>query len=113
VIAETARWVVVMYAGQVVESGSTLDIFENPLHPYTRGLLRSVPSVGRRAKFGRERLKEIPGMVPSLYDLPPGCAFNPRCPDVMDVCRRYRPKMTERGDTHSACCWLLDERADP
>ncbi len=108
VIAETAQWVVVMYAGQVVESGRTIDIFDHPLHPYTQGLLRSVPIIGRRARFGRERLKEIPGVVPSLYDLPPGCAFNPRCRQAMDICRKQPPPQVTRESDHQARCWLLE-----
>jgi peptide/nickel transport system ATP-binding protein len=68
---------VVMYAGRVVEEASTAALFEEPLHPYTQGLLRSVPRIGQRAKLGRERLTEISGMVPSLYELPDGCTFIP------------------------------------
>ena len=105
VVAETAQRVVVMYAGRVVEEGKTADIFENPLHPYTQGLLQSVPVIGRRARFGRERLKEITGMVPSLYDLPVGCAFHPRCPHAMEKCRLHRPVFTEHGDGHRVRCF--------
>ncbi len=111
VIAETAQWVVVMYAGQVVESGPTADIFDQPLHPYTRGLLRSVPIIGRRAKYGRERLREIPGVVPSLYALPTGCAFNPRCRHAMDICRREPPPLADQETSHQARCWLLNGKA--
>jgi oligopeptide/dipeptide ABC transporter ATP-binding protein len=113
VIAETAQRVVVMYAGQVVECGSTLDIFDTPLHPYTQGLLQSVPVIGRRAKFGRTRLQEIPGVVPSPYGLPPGCAFNPRCPHTLAICRQTPPPTVERSLTHHARCWLLERNQRP
>ncbi len=109
VVSETAQWVVVMYAGKVVEEGRTVDVFENPLHPYTRGLLRSVPIIGRRAKLGRERLQEITGIVPSLYELPEGCAFNPRCSEVMDICRKAYPVLTGENGGHRARCWLLNQ----
>jgi peptide/nickel transport system ATP-binding protein/oligopeptide transport system ATP-binding protein len=108
VIAETAQWVVVMYAGKVLESGRTLDIFDTPRHPYTQGLLRSVPVIGRRTSQGRTRLQEIPGVVPSLYDLPQGCAFNPRCPHTMEICRQKPPPLTKQTATHRASCWLLN-----
>ena len=113
VIAETAQWVVVMYAGRVVESGPTVDIFDHPRHPYTQGLLGSVPVVGRRAKFGRARLREIPGVVPSLYDLPSGCTFSPRCLQAMDVCRHRPPPVFKPNPSHRARCWLLDRNATP
>ena len=106
VIAETAQWVVVMYAGRVVEEGPTLDIFENPLHPYTRGLLKSVPIIGRRARYGRQRLQEITGVVPSLYELPQGCAFHPRCKDAKERCLKERPQMSSMSEVHRVRCWL-------
>ena len=107
VIAETAQRVVVMYAGRVVEHGLVTDIFDNPLHPYTQGLLNSVPVIGRRAKYGRNRLQEITGVVPTLYDLPVGCAFHPRCNRAMDICRREQPPMIDNSNLHQARCWLL------
>jgi oligopeptide/dipeptide ABC transporter ATP-binding protein len=85
VVAETCDEVVVMYAGQVVEQGTAREIFARPLHPYTAGLLRSVPTPGRGT---RGRLVEIPGMVPSLDRLPTGCRFQDRCPQVQDRCRQ-------------------------
>lgn len=112
VIAEMAKWVVVMYAGQVVEEGRTEDIFDNPLHPYTQGLLQSVPIIGRRAMSGRQRLREITGVVPSLYDLPKGCAFNPRCSEAMDICRFNKPEMTDikaEGEGRRVRCWLHNQ----
>jgi oligopeptide/dipeptide ABC transporter ATP-binding protein len=109
VIAEMADWVVVMYAGRVVEEGSTLELFENPLHPYTAGLLNSVPVIGRRAKHGRQRLQEITGVVPSLYELPRGCTFHPRCPHKSEVCLRDYPEMLQVNKNHRVGCWLHGE----
>ncbi|MCD4721311.1 MAG: ABC transporter ATP-binding protein [Desulfobacula sp.] len=93
VIAEIAQRVVVMYAGKVVEEGPTKDLFENPKHPYTKGLLQSIPILGRRAKYGRDRLTEIPGIVPSLYELPKGCSFQPRCQECIPECRVTLPDL--------------------
>jgi peptide/nickel transport system ATP-binding protein/oligopeptide transport system ATP-binding protein len=106
VIAEIAQRVVVMYAGKVVEEGSTLAIFEDPKHPYTQGLLKSIPKLGERARHGRHRLKEISGIVPSLYDLPSGCRFGPRCTQSMGVCRQSVPELTDLGDGHRVRCCL-------
>lgn len=106
VIAEIAQRIVVMYAGKVVEEGASLAIFEDPKHPYSRGLLKSIPKLGERSRHGRERLKEISGIVPSLYDLPPGCSFYPRCPEAMEVCRENPPKMIDLGERHLVRCWL-------
>ena len=102
VIAETAQRVVVMYAGRVVEEASTQALFEDPLHPYTQGLLRSVPRMGQRARHGRERLAEISGVVPSLYDLPEGCTFHPRCrrPKRSAAARCQQLKDAGRRTTH-------------
>ncbi len=86
VIAEMAQRVVVMYAGQVVETGTVYEIFEDPQHPYTRSLLQSVPKLGSRSANGRHRLHEIPGMVPSLANLPKGCTFRDRCPIAGPEC---------------------------
>jgi oligopeptide/dipeptide ABC transporter ATP-binding protein len=106
VVAEIAQRIVVMYAGRIVEEGTTRDIFENPKHPYTKGLLRSVPRMGERSRMGRTRLQEISGIVPSLYDLPKGCAFNPRCPHVMAVCRETPPEFFDLGGIHRMRCYL-------
>jgi peptide/nickel transport system ATP-binding protein/oligopeptide transport system ATP-binding protein len=108
VIAETAQRVVVMYAGRVVEEASTATLFEDPQHPYTRGLLRSVPRMGQRARVGRERLAEISGVVPSLYDLPEGCAFHPRCPEADKICRRESPQITDAGGGRRIRCWMRE-----
>ena len=100
VVAETADRVVVMYAGRKVEEGGVDDIFERPLHPYTRGLIGATPSA-TRTRSGR--LVEIAGSVPGLDALPAGCAFANRCPLVMDRCRAARPPLIARGDRQVAC----------
>ncbi|NTV42561.1 MAG: ABC transporter ATP-binding protein [Syntrophobacteraceae bacterium] len=84
VVAEVAEQVIVMYTGRVVEEAPVLELFENPLHPYTQGLLRSIPSSA--AGRGKKRLDAVPGVVPSLLDLPPGCKFNTRCPHAFAPC---------------------------
>jgi len=106
VISEIAERVIVMYAGKIVEEGGTEAIFEDPKHPYTQGLLRSIPKLGDRSKHGRQRLKEISGMVPSLYELTPGCSFSPRCSETMGICKEKPPEFKELGDGHSVRCWL-------
>jgi oligopeptide/dipeptide ABC transporter ATP-binding protein len=102
VIAELADEVVVMYAGRVVERGPVDDLFYEPLHPYTRGLLRSIPVLGSRS---RERLASIPGMVPSLLALPAGCVFRPRCSERMPSCHEL-PSLVEVRPKHKVSCWL-------
>jgi oligopeptide/dipeptide ABC transporter ATP-binding protein len=106
VIAETARRVIVMYAGKIVEQGRVEDIFENPCHPYTQGLLGSIPS--DRAIREKSRLTEIKGMVPSLLDLPRGCLFHPRCPRKMEICEENNPALFEPQPGHQAACWLWE-----
>ncbi|MBT8367915.1 MAG: ABC transporter ATP-binding protein [Deltaproteobacteria bacterium] len=106
VIAEIAVRILVMYAGKVVESGPTDTIFEDPKHPYTQGLLKSIPKLGERAKHGRRQLQEITGIVPSLYDLTDGCRFYPRCPHAMGICNQSVPELIEVGDSHRARCYL-------
>jgi len=109
VIAETARRVVVMYAGRKVEEASVAALFETPLHPYTVGLLRSVPSLEPDSDDGRRRrLTEIPGMVPSLLDIPPGCRFAPRCPFATEECVAAEPPLTEHRPGQWAACWHTD-----
>jgi len=105
VIAETAQRMVVMYAGRVVEEAATTELFDEPLHPYTQGLLRSVPRIGRRVQHGRERLAEIHGVVPSLYELPDGCAFHPRCGEADKICRHQMPPVTELAGNRRIRCW--------
>jgi oligopeptide/dipeptide ABC transporter ATP-binding protein len=103
VIAEMAQHVAVMYAGKVVEYADADTLFSNPCHPYTRGLMDSIPVIGRKTVNGR--LKTISGIVPSLFELPSGCLFSDRCPDVFDTCRRERPEMVRLGDHHHARCF--------
>jgi len=110
VVAEIAQRVVVMYAGKVVEEGDTVAIFEDPKHPYTQGLLKSIPKLGQRSRHGRERLKEIAGIVPSLYELPPGCSFYPRCPQKMELCQDHGPELVDTGGNHCVSCWLHSSR---
>jgi oligopeptide/dipeptide ABC transporter ATP-binding protein len=106
VIAEIAQRVIVMYAGKVVEEAKAIAIFEDPKHPYTRGLLQSIPKMGQRSIQGRQRLKEISGMVPSLYELAGGCHFSPRCPHAMEICSKNPPQMTDLGAGHLVRCFL-------
>ncbi|MHB0885706.1 MAG: ABC transporter ATP-binding protein [Bacillota bacterium] len=101
VIAEMAERVVVMYAGQIVEEAPVDDLFESPLHPYTLGLLKSIP----RLDSGRERLHVIEGMVPSLVDLPAGCRFRPRCPEAIDRCAHETPVLLPDGPGRYVRCW--------
>ncbi len=106
VIAEMASRVIVMYAGKVVEEAPVKELFKEPLHPYTKGLLGSVPVIGRKAQTGR-RLHEIPGTVPSLLEMPRGCRFHPRCPKMMDVCSGEEPPTIHMGGDRRVCCWLF------
>jgi oligopeptide/dipeptide ABC transporter ATP-binding protein len=108
VIAEMVRRVLVMYAGKIVEEARTRTLFEDPRHPYTMGLLKSIPRLGDKFRVGKIRLAEIPGVVPSLYDLPPGCKFSTRCPSVMDLCREKEPELKEIGEGHYCSCWLME-----
>ena len=103
VVAETAQRVVVMYAGRKVEEASVLDLFDRPLHPYTRGLMASIPR-GRHAA-SRRRLAEIPGIVPSLREPIIGCAFAPRCGQATERCRVEAPPLEDRGAGHTVACW--------
>ena len=111
VIAEMVSRVLVMYAGKVVEEARTKTLFESPRHPYTMGLLRSIPRLGDKFRVGKTRLNEIAGVVPSLYALPPGCKFSTRCPRVMDVCREREPMLTEIGEGHFCSCWLTEKNS--
>jgi oligopeptide/dipeptide ABC transporter ATP-binding protein len=105
VVAESAARVVVMYAGKVVEEADVYNIFEHPLHPYTEGLLESIPRIDRSEKK-KARLTEIQGVVPIPSQLPDGCHFNPRCPKVMDVCRHENPELKKESEDHQVRCWL-------
>ncbi len=104
VIAESAERVIVMYAGQIVETGTVDDIFDAPAHPYTNSLLKSVPILGRRAKYGRQALQEISGTVPDPADLPKGCAFSNRCPNVENICQNNAPSLNNQSPEKSVRC---------
>jgi len=103
VIAETCDRVAVMYAGRIVEIGPVADVIHRPAHPYTEGLMASIPS----AAGERERLAQIDGAMPRLNEIPRGCAFHPRCPRVFERCRVERPDLADAGATHAAC-WLRE-----
>jgi peptide/nickel transport system ATP-binding protein len=105
VVAEMAQRVVVMYAGRKVEEAPIEELFANPRHPYTRGLLGSMPHLGDSVNETGKRLVEIPGMVPSLRDPAPGCLFAPRCPNVIERCTRDAPPLERHGAGHWAACW--------
>ncbi|HUP45877.1 MAG TPA: ABC transporter ATP-binding protein [Thermoanaerobaculia bacterium] len=125
VVAEFCERVVVMYTGRVVEQATVRDLFASPAHPYTRGLLKSLPTVAKKALPQTEaeahseynprpgRLPTIPGMVPPIYALPPGCKFNPRCPDVMDICLGQEPARMLVAPGHDARCYLHGDESDP
>jgi peptide/nickel transport system ATP-binding protein len=105
VVAETCQRVIVMYAGKVVEEAPAVALFGNPRHPYTQGLIRSIPRVDRAAEH-KERLEAIPGTVPSLLNPPPGCRFAQRCRFASDVCRQAMPPLKEVGPGHFVRCVL-------
>lgn len=106
VIAQMVERVLVFYAGQIVERAQINDLYEKPKHPYTKGLIKSIPRIGNK----RQRLDTIQGMVPSPFEFPQGCRFNPRCEHAMDICKEKEPPEVDVGDRHSAKCWLhVDE----
>jgi peptide/nickel transport system ATP-binding protein len=107
VIAETAQKVIVMYAGRIVEKADVKMLFATPLHPYTQGLLGSMPAPGNIRK--KERLIDIKGMVPKLTEMPEGCSFCPRCQKSMEVCRKMRPEPFEFQPDHWVACWLYQK----
>ncbi|HVC52443.1 MAG TPA: ABC transporter ATP-binding protein [Stellaceae bacterium] len=108
VIAETAHRVAVMYAGRIVEVGPVRAIVDAPSHPYTVGLMASIPRIGGR----RGRLKQIDGAMPRLSEIPPGCAFHPRCPAAFDRCRRARPDLLPVTESEAACWKYAEARVD-
>ena len=111
VIAEVSDRVVVMYAGEVMEYSLIDTLFLTPAHPYTIGLLASVPELGAKFRRGKLPLREIPGVVPNLIRLPAGCHFSPRCEKAMDRCRKERPPLFRLDEDHGARCWLLEKEA--
>ena len=108
VIAETADRVAVMYAGRIVEVGPVQDVIKRAQHPYTHGLMGSIPVI----RHDVDELTQIDGAMPRLTDIPSGCAFNPRCPRVFEYCRIERPELVDVGATRAAC-WLFDEARRP
>ena len=109
VVAQMASRVVVMYAGQVVEEASVLDIFERPFHPYTQGLLKSMPQLGNRRANKTKRLNEISGTVPPLTQTIAGCKFVERCRHAFGKCRQQQPQLLAVDDRQRARCWLKDD----
>jgi len=109
VIAETADRVAVMYAGRIVEIGPVADVIHRPQHPYSVGLMGSIPSIVDE----RERLTQIDGAMPRLTAIPPGCAFHPRCPHAFERCRRERPELMAAGGTRAACWLRVDGAVAP
>ncbi|MBT4026555.1 ABC transporter ATP-binding protein [Desulfobacula sp.] len=107
VIAETADRVAVMYAGRIVEEADVKTIFQNPLHPYTQGLLNSVPNINKIDSA--TRLQEIPGIVPNLCYLPSGCAFMNRCPVKTKICESEKPKLLNIENQHNVGCWVAQQ----
>ncbi|MBM4081186.1 MAG: ABC transporter ATP-binding protein, partial [Planctomycetes bacterium] len=112
VVAEMADHVAVMYAGQIIEQAEVRELFSHPKHPYTVGLFGSLPqrvAVGalHELPLRPARLKPIAGSVPSPFDLPNGCRFWPRCPQVFDRCKTDAPELTEVAPGHAAACWLM------
>jgi peptide/nickel transport system ATP-binding protein len=108
VVAEMAQRVVVMYAGRKVEEAPVAALFAQPRHPYTRGLLGSIPRLGEAQLAGRKRLAEIPGMVPSLREEIAGCIFAPRCAHATERCRREYPPLEHKAAGHWVACWESD-----
>ncbi len=105
VVAQMAHHVLVMYAGKVVESAPVVELFKNPKHPYTQGLLASVPNL----EENKARLNSIDGVVPNPFELPEGCYFAPRCKHAMDICKKEHPGTYEINGEHAACCFLYSE----
>ncbi len=104
--ANMANRIGIMYAGKIVEEATTDQIYESPLHPYTQFLINSLP------KFGDKNIRgSVPGSPPSLADLPGGCPFHPRCPQVMEICTKQMPGFTRPNANHKVACWLLGEGA--
>lgn len=108
-VAGIADRIIVMYGGRLAEAGTVLDIFDQPKHPYTHGLLNCLPNISA----GRNRLTPIPGMIPSLIDPPEGCIFNPRCERRMPICSEERPKEVVLSGEHFVACHLYSKPATP
>lgn len=110
IVASMCKRIAVMYAGRIVEYGTARDIFHNPMHEYTRGLLDSIPKI---AETERRRLRPIPGVPVDMLNLPPGCPFAPRCDRCMKICIKEMPPITNMSDIHYSSCWRIQkERAE-
>lgn len=105
IVAEMADYVVVMYAGKIVEKAPVIELYKNPKHPYTVGLLKSKPVINRL----QDKLYSIEGQVPNPLDMPEGCYFNPRCSKAKDICRKKQPNLKKVSEGHSVSCWLCEE----
>jgi len=110
IVARYANRVFVMYAGRIVESGAALSVYHHPEHPYTAGLLASVPRLDEPRKARLEPIKDQP---PDLISLPPGCAFAPRCAYAIDQCRKEKPELTELNRNHFSACWVAQKGHKP
>ncbi len=102
IIFENCKKIIVMYAGQFVEIADSVELYKNPMHPYTQGLLRTIPNI----EIADQKLKSIPGSPPDMLNLPKGCPFWPRCPGAMKVCRKKEPDMMQINPKHSVRCFL-------
>jgi peptide/nickel transport system ATP-binding protein len=102
IVAELADRIAVMYAGKLVELAETVDLYDKPLHPYTQGLLKSIPNVS----LEEQKLEIMPGSPPDLIEPPTGCRFHPRCPYVMEKCSEIEPPLKEVEDGQRVACWL-------
>lgn len=112
VVAEMADHVTVMYAGEKIESGPLQTVFADPKHPYTLGLMRSIPKLGHKFRYGKQPLNEIKGAVPNLISLPVGCPFGPRCSFIEKRCYEKRPPLFRIGQDHECKCWSVENEAD-
>lgn len=106
IIAETCDSVAIMYAGDIAEYGTVRNVFKDPVHPYTQGLIAAFPDINA----SRTRMESIPGSPPDLLNPPNGCKFHPRCPCVMEICRSKRPEPVVLGKDHVASCWLVGKK---
>jgi peptide/nickel transport system ATP-binding protein len=101
-----------MYAGRIVEVGPVRAIIAEPRHPYTVGLMQSIPRIGGAGNRRGERLRQIEGTMPRLNEVPPGCPFNPRCPDAFERCQKERPDLLPAPES-AVACWLYDQAKSP
>lgn len=108
IVADLCKRIIVMYAGKIVEEGNVEEIYNNPVHPYTQGLLKCVPRFDRESK----RLPQIEGEIPEIFDIPSGCAFHPRCEFVKQLCREKEPLFFDVSETQKVKCWKLNNYED-